>query len=153
MWQISWMFSLIPDSVLAWLVHGLFFGGLVLTIATKFSSRLPFISDYAKVVKLIAIPMLLAGIYFEGGLTTELKWRAKVAELEAQVKASEQKSKEANTKLDSKIKEKTKVVKEVQIVIKERIKEVEKRIDAECKVDSEAISIINDAARNVGGKK
>ena len=69
------------------------------------------------------------------------------------LKISEQQSKDANAALAKKGKDKVKIVKEVQVVIKERIKTVEKKIDADCKVDPEAISIINDAAKNVGGKK
>ena len=97
--------------------------------------------------------LLVAGIYFKGGYGVEMEWRSKVAELEAKVAVAEAQSKDAITALDKKTKEKVKIVKEVQVVIKERIKEVEKRIDADCKVDPEAINIINDAAKNQVGKK
>ena len=82
-----------------------------------------------------------------------MAWRAKVADLEAKVKVAEEQSKQANVDLDKAVKAKTKTIREVQVVIKERIKEVEKRIDADCKVDYEAVEILNDSAKNQKGKK
>ena len=64
---------------------------------------------------------------------------------------SEQKSKEANTQIQTVYVDRVKVVKEKQIVIQEKLKTVEVKIDANCKVVPEAISILNEAA--VGVKK
>ena len=67
---------------------------------------------------------------------------------EDKIKVAEAKSAQANEDLAKKTQEKTKVVKEVQVVIKEKIVKVASKIDADCKVDPEAIEIINDAAKN-----
>jgi hypothetical protein len=105
------------------------------------------------VLKPIGIAVLVLGVWLRGGYDTEMAWRDKVANLESKVAASEVKSADANVKIKTVVKEKIKIVHDVQVQIQERIKEVEKRIDADCKVDPEAIIIINDAAKNVGGKK
>ena len=143
------MLSLLPD----WFWHILTIGGAVAIFSAWVLKRIPFISQYNFPIKVVGIVAFLVGIWFEGGIANEAKWQAKVAEMEAKVKESEAKSAKANEDLAKKGKEKVKIVKEVQVVIKERIKTVQKRIDADCKVDPEAISIINDAAKNVGGKK
>ncbi len=144
-----WMLSLLPD--MFW--HILTIGGVVAIAAAMVLKRIPFISQYNYPIKLGGIIALLFGLWMEGGIANEAKWQAKVAELEAKVKESEVKSKETNVKIQKVYVDRVKKVKEVQVVVQERIKEVEKRIDADCKVDPEAISIINDAAKNVGGKK
>ena len=149
MWQFMWMLSLLPD--MFW--HILTIGGIVAIAAAMVLKRIPFISQYNYPIKLGGIIALLFGLWMEGGIANEAKWQAKVAELEAKVKESEVKSKETNVKIQKVYVDRVKKVKEVQVVVQERIKEVEKRIDADCKVDPEAISIINDAAKNVGGKK
>jgi hypothetical protein len=95
--------------------------------------------------------LLVAGVYFKGGYSVEMEWRAKVAELESKVAVAEQKSKEANTQIQTVYVDRVKVVKEKQIVIQEKLKTVEVKIDANCKVVPEAIDILNDAA--VGVKK
>ena len=151
--QIFWMLSLIPESVLLWAINLSLLAGIVGIVAGFFVKFIPFVNQYRVPVQIISIILLAGGLYFKGGYSNEMAWRAKVADMEQQVKESEAKSEQANKDLAKKSKEKIKIVKEVQVVIKERIKEVEKRIDADCKVDPEAISIINDAAKNVGGKK
>lgn len=148
--QLSWMISLIPDAVLTFLVHAGLLAGVVLSVLGIFAEKFPFIGTYAKLAKLVGIPLLIISIFFEGGLANEMRWRAQVESLKEKVKEAEQQSEVANTQVDKSVKDKVKIVKEVQVVVKERIKEVEKKIDAECKVDSDAIKILNQAA---GGKK
>lgn len=148
--QLFWIISLIPDWFLELLVHASFITGVVLTVVGNFADKFPFIGGYAKLAKLLGPIFLVVGIFFEGALLNEMRWRAQVEALQEKVKIAEARSSEANVQIKTVIKEKVKVVKEVQVVVKERIKEVEKRIDADCKVDPEAISILNQAA---GGKK
>ena len=153
MWQIQWMLSLIPDAVLNWLYWGIIAIGISGIAAGWLGKFIPFYGKYVGILKPVGIVVLMLGVWLRGGYDTEMAWRDKVSKLEEQVKISEAKSAEANTTLSKKTKEKIKVVHDVQVVIKERIKEVEKKIDADCRVDPEAISILNDAANNVGGKK
>jgi hypothetical protein len=122
-----------------------FFSGVIQAIPFA-QARLAGVS-----IKYIGLGLLLGGVYLTGGAGVTALWKAEADALKAKVAISEQQSKEANTKLDSALKEKNKVVREVQVVIKERIKEVEKKIDAQCVVAPEAISILNDAAKNVKG--
>ena len=153
MGQLQWAFSLIPDAILNWVYWFIIAAGLTGMFAGWFSKFIPIYGRYIGFIKPVGIALVVLGVWLRGGYDTDMAWRDKVAKLEEQVKVSEAKSAEANTQLDSKVKTKIKVVHDVQVVIKERIKEVEKRIDADCKVDPEAISIINDAAKNIGGKK
>ena len=76
-----------------------------------------------------------------------------IKEAQAKVDAAVLASKSANTKLDQARKQKNKVIVQRQVVIQERIKTVEKKIDAECKVDPVAIQILNDSATNPEVKK
>jgi hypothetical protein len=145
--QLAWMFSLIPDVILEALIHITLVAGIVLAVLGTFSSKFPFVGEYGRLAKLVGIPLFLLGVFLEGGLVTEMKWRAKADELKAQVEASEAKSKETNIQIQKVYVDRVKTVKEVQIVIQERIKEVTKKIDAECKVAPEAVSILNDAAK------
>ena len=139
--------AFLPDWLINYFVHIILAIGVIGTFGGKILSKIPFISTYGNIIKGVSIVFLVAGIYLEGGLGNENSWRQRVAELQAKIAIAEQQSKDANVKLDQAIKEKTKVVKEKQVVIQESSTDVEKRIDAECKVDSEAIKILNDAAK------
>jgi len=143
-----WLLSFLPDALITFIVHTVFLVGVLATVAGFFASKIPFISSYIIPFRIVALIMLVAGVYFEGGLSNEKRWRQKVAELEERVKIAEQKSATVNTEVVVKYKDKVRVVKETQVVIQERIKEVEKVIDAKCEVAPEAVSLLNAAAKN-----
>ena len=150
-----WMLSFIPDAVLAWVINGVLLAGIVGFTASFFFGFvirwLPAIAPYRMIIQIVSIVLLVAGVYFKGGYGVEMSWRARVAEMEAKVKVAEEKSKQANQEIKTVYVDKIKVVKETQVVIQEKIKNVEVKIDSQCKVEPEAIVILNEAA--VGAKK
>jgi hypothetical protein len=153
MWQFATMWGILPAGLTHWIVNIMLLAGLAGLLANWIGRWIPFFDAYARLLKPIGIILLLAGVYLKGGEATNDAWRSKIADLEAKIKVAEEKSNQANVELDKAIKAKTKTIKEVQVVIKERIKEVEKRIDADCKVDREALDILNDSAKNQKGRK
>ena len=148
-----WMLAFIPDAFLAWVINTILITGIVGFLASFFFGYvvrwLPSIAPYHLLIQVISIVLLVAGVYFKGGYSVEMEWRAKVAELESKVAVAEQKSKEVNTQIQTVYVDRVKVVKEKQIVIQEKLKTVEVKIDANCKVVPEAIDILNDAAAGV----
>ena len=145
-----WMLAFFPDAFLAWIINTILITGIVGFVASFFFGYvvrwLPAIAPYHLLIQVVSIVLLVAGVYFKGGYSVEMAWRERVAELEAKVAISEQKSKEVNEKIVTVYKDRVKVVKETQVVIQEKIKEVEKRIDSQCTVDNSVIQILNDAA-------
>jgi hypothetical protein len=148
-----WMLSFVPDSLLLWIVNTILIVGAIgsflsFFVLHKILNKFPALAPYHLLIQIVSIVLLVAGVYLKGGYGVEMAWRERVADLEAKIKVAEAKSEQANIDLAAKQKEKVKVVKEVQVVIKEKIVQVASKIDAECKVDPDAISIINDAAKN-----
>jgi hypothetical protein len=148
-----WMLSFVPDSLLYWIVNTILVIGAIgsflsFFVLHKILNKFPALAPYHLLIQIVSIVLLVAGVYLKGGYGVEMAWRERVSDLEAKIKVAEEQSSTANDQIRTVVKEKIKVVKEVQVVVQERIKEVEKKIDAECKVDSEAINIINDAAKN-----
>ena len=150
MGQFTWMFSIIPDAVLNWLYWSIIAVGITGMFASWFGKFIPIYGKYVGILKPVGIALVVLGVWLRGGYDTEMAWRAKVAEAEAKVVAAEAKSKETNTVIQTQYRDKVKTVKEVQIVVQERIVKEAAQMDAECKVDASAISILNQAA---GGKK
>jgi hypothetical protein len=142
-----WMLSFVPDALLHLVVIGITFAGLGIYALSFFTRLIPPLIPYSGIARIIGTVLIVAGIYFYGSYSTEMSWRNKVAELEEQFKVAEAKSKTANVEIQTVYRDKVKLVKETQVVIQERIKEVEKRIDAQCTVDTEVINILNDAAK------
>ena len=148
-----WMLSFVPDEILYLVVIGIMFTGIALYALSFFTRFIPPLIPYSGIARILGTIILVGGIYFYGSYSTEMEWRAKVAELEAKVVIAEQKSTEANAKIQTVVKEKIKYVKETRVVIQEHIKTVEAKIDSMCKVAPEAIDILNEAAATPGAKK
>jgi hypothetical protein len=91
--------------------------------------------------------LLVAGLYFKGGLGVEMQWRERVAELEAKVKESEERAKEANAQVVVEYRDRVRTVTQTKIVIQEKIKEAEQVIDSTCTVAPEAVVLHNEAAK------
>lgn len=148
MWQLQWVLSLIPDSVLIWFINILLLVGLAGTIAGFFIKFIPFVNQYRLPTQIAGVILLTLGVYFKGGYATEMAWRDKVKAAEEKAAIAEQKAVELNAALDTEIKKKNKVIYENQVVYRERIKEVATIIDKGCVVAPEAIDIHNAAAKN-----
>jgi len=152
------MLGWVPNSVLFYFVNGMLVVGAVsfflsFFVLHKILNKFPSLAPYNLIIQIVSTVLLVAGIYLKGGYGVEMEWRNKVADLEAKVASSEAKSKDANEKLADALKSKTKIVHDVQVIVKEKIVKAAGKIDADCKIDPEAIEIINDAAKNQVGKK
>jgi hypothetical protein len=110
--QIMWMLSLIPDAWLTMAVHAMTLTGLAAVLAGSLLRRIPIIDQYATLARVLGTVLLVTGVYFEGGMSNERAWRARVADMEAKVKAAEIKSEQANAQIETRVVEKTKVVRE-----------------------------------------
>lgn len=147
-----WLLAWIPDSVLLYVVHAILIVGAVSSFLSFFLLHrivrwFPALAPYHLLLQIVSAILLVVGIYLKGGYDTEAEWRQRVADLEAKVKESEERSKEVNEKIVVKYKDRVKVIKDTQIVVQEKIKEVEKLVDAKCEVTPEAVNILNEAAK------
>lgn len=141
-----WLLHLLPDSFILFIVYLVMTAGGVLTALSYLIKWIPGISTYKLPMRIGGILLLISGVYFYGGYSTEMIWRERVAEMEAKVAEAEQKSAKVNTVVEEKIVYKTKVIKQQETVYRDRIKEVAVQIDAKCDVDPTAIDILNKAA-------
>jgi hypothetical protein len=107
-----WLLSFLSTEFLEFIVNSVLILGIVGTIVGFFGSKLPFVSSYSTIIKYVSIVLFCVGLYWKGGLSVEQEWRQRVEEMEAKVKAAEEKSKEVNAELDAKMSERTKVIRE-----------------------------------------
>ena len=149
MWQLGWIFSLIPDSLFVWIYYIMLTAGLVFYIASKLVKWLPMMGQYKLPAELVGVLLLVIGAYFYGGYGVQSAWLARVAELEAKVKAAEEQSQKVNTVIQERVVTQIKVVKENVYVNREIIKEVAgKQLDASCSLPKSTISLHDSASRN-----
>jgi ribosomal protein L24 len=142
-----WILHLLPDSFILFIVYAVLAAGGVLTGLSYLIKWIPGISAYKLPMRIGGILLLICGVYFYGGYSTEMQWRERVAEMEAKVAESQVKSTKTNTKIKKVFVDRVKVVKQDVIVVQEKIKEVEKLIDKDCRVPPEAVNLLNQAAK------
>jgi len=153
-----WMLSFVPDSFLLLVIQGLVVAGAVGTFLTVFILHklirwFPSIAVIHYPLQIVSLAMLVGGVFFYGGYSTEAEWREKVHTLELQIAQMEEMSNDLNKKIEEERKKKQKVRVEYYNTVKTEIKEVEKIINADCKVPPIAIEKLNKAAVNPEGKK
>jgi hypothetical protein len=141
-----WIVEFLPDFIF----HALLFASLLTLVASFALATIPFVSANAKAIQLASAVVFAIALYFEGAISDNNAWLARVAALERQVAVAEAKSKETNTVIQYQYRDKIRTVKETQVVVQERIVKEAEKIDAECKINAETISILNQAA---GGKQ
>jgi ribosomal protein L24 len=121
--------------------------GAIGILASFFIKFIPFINIYRTPIQIVSIVVFCSGIYWYGGYTTEMIWRDQVAQMEAKVAESEEKSKKVNRAIQKVYVDRVKIVKQDVVVIQEKIREVSNTIDKDCKITPEAIDLLNQAAR------
>lgn len=166
-----WLLTLLPTEFLEFIVNTVLIIGIIATVLAFFVlNRLlimfPPLASYYRVIQVVSLIILCAGIYFKGGYSVEKMWRDRVAELEEKVKIAEEQASKKNVEIQEKVVERTKIVKEkgaeivkyvdrwnTKEVIKEvegpervRVEEVVKYIES-CPVPKELIDLHNEAAK------
>ena len=142
-----WLLHLLPDGFILFIVYLVLIAGGVLTALSYLVKWIPGVSAYKLPMRIGGILLLICGVYFYGGYSTEMIWRERVAEMEAKVAKAEQKSAQVNTVIKKVYVDRIKRVTEQKIVIQDRIVKEKEIIDKDCRVPPEAISILNSAAR------
>ena len=149
MWQFATMWTLLPAGVTHWIVNLMLTAGLLGLVAGVIGRWIPFFDAYARLLKPIGIVLLVAGVYLKGGEANNDMWLAKIADLEAKIAVSEAKSKDANAKLSTAVKEKNQAIQESKNAVQSKLKRDAAKIDAECKLDPEAVEILNESAKDI----
>lgn len=150
---LHWMFSLVPDDFLVWVYYVLTGLGFALYIASKLVNLIPMMGQYKFPVELIGVSVLVAGSYLLGGYGTEMSWRERVKELQAQIKVAEEKSQQVNTVIQTKVVTKIKVVEKQVEVVRTQIQKDKEIINADCKIPDIAIIDYNKAIADPAEEK
>ena len=149
-----WIFHLLPDALIAWIIDIVLIAGTVVTVAGFFVRFIPFVNTYRVPVQVAGILLLTAGVYFEGGYTTEMAWRERVAEVETKLHIAEKRGVEVNTEIVTKVVTQTRVVRErgndiVKYVDREVVKNQEVvRFVENCPIPDIIVNTHNAAALN-----
>lgn len=137
-----WLLSFLPD----WFFHLILIIGVLAIVIGEFLKTIPFVSQYNVPIRLGGIVLTVVGIWFSGGIASDNRWKAKVAELEIKVAKAEKEAAEANGKIETVYVDRVQVVKEIQYKTIEAIRNNAADMDANCVITPKAIDILNNSA-------
>jgi len=138
-----WIVNFIPDFIF----HILLMAGLLGLAGSFVLDSVPFISTNAKAIQLASAVVLAIALFFEGAISDNDAWQARVKALELKVAKAETESAEANGKLSKQLAAKDKEIALAQAELKNRIKQGAAAMDAVCKIPTDVVDILNDAAK------
>lgn len=148
-----WLLSFLPDSFLLYVVNGILIIGAVSSflaffVLHKILNKFPTLAPYHLLFQIVSAVLLVAGIYFKGGYSVEMDWRAKVAEVEAELAEAKKQGEKVTVVVQEKVVTKTKVIKEKADTIVQYVdRPVIQDFDKTCPLPKEAIDVHNEAAR------
>ena len=147
-----WFLHFLPDGLILFIVYLILAAGAISTAASYLIKWIPGIAAYQLPMRVGGIILLICGVYFYGGYSTEMQWRERVREVEAKVAAAEAQSKETNVQIVNKVVTKTQIIKTrgediVKYVDREVVKyDTKFAPGSECEIPKEFIKALNDAA-------
>lgn len=146
---MMWLLTLLPDSLMYYIVLAIFALGVAGYLLGSFGGVIPVLKPHANIVKIVSIALMLLGIYFYGGYSTEITWRERVAELQAEIDKKDHSSALATKDIVIKYIKKTEVIKEKgDVIIKEVPKYITEKSDAECTIPQSYIVLHDSASKN-----
>jgi len=148
-----WLLHFLPDAFLAFVVNAVLLTGILSTLLTCFFLKhvvrlIPALAPHIKLAQIISVAVLLSGVYFQGGYSSEMAWRERVREVEAKLAQAEAESQAANEKLNNKGQEKVKIIREKGIIIKQYVDREVTKYDNQCVIPSAVVNAHNAAAKN-----
>ena len=146
---MMWLLTLLPDSLMYFVILAIFALGVAGYLLGSFGGVIPVLKPHANIIKIASVVLMLLGIYFYGGYSTEMMWRERVAELQAEIDKKDNLSAIASKDIVIKYINKTKVIKEKgDVIIKEVPKYITEKSDAECTIPQSYIVLHNSASKN-----
>jgi hypothetical protein len=126
-----WLLDFMPD----WIFHAILLAGSLGLIASFILNFIPTFKLYHLPLQVISVLLIALGIWFEGAMSNQAEWEAKVKDLEVKVAEAQAQSQEENIKIV------TKTVKQIQ-VIREQGQNIITYVDKEVVKDREVVKFV-----------
>jgi len=118
-----------------WIFHAILAVGILGLISSFILNFIPSFKLYHLPIQVISVLLIAVGVWFEGAISNQAEWEARVAEMQIKVAEAEAKSQETNVQII------TKTVKKLELV-KTRGDDIINYVDREVVKDREVIKFV-----------
>jgi len=126
-----WLLNFLPN----WIFHIILLAGVLGLIASEVLKFIPFFVTYNLLVRICSILLIVFGVWFEGAISNQEEWEARVAEMQIKVAEAQAKSQETNVQII------TKTVKKLELVHTQGA-DIINYVDREVVKDKEVIKFV-----------
>jgi len=126
-----WLLNFVPDIIF----HAILIAGILMFLTSFVLRFIPFFRTYGAFIQLASVLLITLGVWFEGAMSNQAEWEAKVVEMEVKVAEAQAKSEKTNTVIVTQVVEKTKV-------IHTKGKDILNYVDREVVKDKEVIKFV-----------
>ena len=118
-----------------WIFHAILLAGSLGLIASFILNFIPTFKLYHLPIQVVSVLMIALGVWFNGAMSNQAEWEAKVKDLEVKVAEAQAQSQETNVKII------TKTVKKLELV-REKGQDIINYVDREVVKDKEVVKFI-----------
>lgn len=140
--NIYWLIALMPK----WLILTFIIVGVLGLLVAAFINKVPSIKQYNLLINIVAVLLLVSGVYLQGALAYKESTDLAVAKLEKDLADARAKSAQTNTEIVEKIVKDTEVVRLKGKTVTEYVDREVVKYDNQCEIPSEVINAHNAAA-------
>jgi hypothetical protein len=140
-----WLLTFLPD----WIFHAVLVAG-VLAIAASFVLKfIPFVTAYRLPIQAAGLILTVLGVWFQGAMSNEAAWQARVHEMEQKVAAAEAKSAQETVRIVTRVVTQIQTIKDTTNAnVRYLETQVAQDLDRECTLTNASVLLHNSASHN-----
>lgn len=138
-----WVLHFLPDSFILYVVYCAMAAGAIGIVSSYVIKFIPFLNIYRTPIQIVSILLFCAGVYWYGGYSTEMEWRAEAKKLQDKIDKAEAQAPIITRETVTKYKDKIVVVKRGVEIVKKEIEVKREIINEGCKLNPTAVEMYN----------
>ena len=140
-----WLLEFLPD----WIFHAVLVVGVMAMAASFVLKFVPFVTAYRLPIQAAGLILTVLGVWFEGAMSNEAAWQARVHEMEQKVAAAEVKSAQETVRIVTRVVTQIQTIKDTTNANTQYLeKQVAQDLDRECSLTNASVMLHNSASQN-----
>ena len=140
-----WLLEFLPD----WIFHAVLVVGVLAMAASFVLKFIPFVTAYRLPIQAAGLILTVLGVWFEGAMSNEAAWQARVHEMEQKVAAAEVKSAQETVRIVTRVVTQIQTIKDTTNANTQYLeKQVAQDLDRECTLTNASVMLHNSASQN-----
>ena len=140
-----WLLEFLPN----WIFHAVLVLGVMAMAASFVLKFIPFVAAYRLPIQAVGLVLIVLGVWFQGAMSNEAAWQARVHEMEQKVAAAEVKSAQETVRIVTRVVTQIQTIKDTTNANVQYLeKQVAQDLDRECTLTNASVLLHNSASHN-----